>query len=296
MFMVQSARPHPNTSLKLGQPEDKLLRVIGRCPYATAEQVTRLVYGRGSLTYVMDKLSKLTEAGYVVRAGRTYGIKSVYVLSTKGSRYVSEQGGDVKLSLQPSELAQKHLQFLLHTMAVNDYLISLELLCRSYPQFRIATTLHDLELKHQPVKVTLADGTKTSVIPDSWIELHIANRWRECFTVEIDRGFIEQKRWRKKVRALVAFAKGPYQEAFKTTSLRITVNATPGDKRRDELLRWTEAELKSLNEEALASAFCFAGIAAHTVQPTQLWCSPVWYAPFAREPLTLLSLEEEARS
>jgi hypothetical protein len=294
--MVQSARSQQNTFLKLGQAEDKLLRVIGRCPYANAEQATRLAYGRGSRTYVMDKLSKLTEAGYLVRAGRTYGIKSVYVLSTKGARYVSEQGGEVKLALQPSEMAQKHLQFLLHTMAVNDFLISLELLCRDYPQFRIAATLHDLELKHQPVKVTLADGTKTSVIPDSWIELHIANRWRECFTVEIDRGFIEQKRWRKKVRALVAFAKGPYQAAFKTTSLRITVNATPGVKRRDELLRWTEAELKSLSEEALASAFCFAGIAAHEVDPTDLWCSPVWHVPFTRQPLTLLSLEEGSRA
>jgi hypothetical protein len=244
----------------------------------------------------MDAFSKLTRAGYVVATGRHYGSKSHYVLSARGARHVNDAiGSTVRLWLQPSEIRSKSLQHLLHTSAVNQFLISLELLCRHVSQVRVADVLHDIELKRQPVPVTLPDGTTHTVILDSWVELHIADTWQECLGVEVDRGFYEQKRWREKVRARVAFMKGPYQEYFKTTALRILVHAVPGSQRRyslDNLVSWTEAELEALGEKHLAAMFCFTGQPLPATTPQALWLAPVWYVPFQPDPVSLLTKEE----
>jgi Replication-relaxation len=218
--MLEPARITPTipaSARALGKTADTLLCAVGRYPFLTAVQATQLAFSAGSLKYVMDAFSKLTRAGYVVATGRHYGSKSHYVLSARGARHVNDAiGSTVRLWLQPSEIRSKSLQHLLHTSAVNQFLISLELLCRHVSQVRVADVLHDIELKRQPVPVTLPDGTTHTVILDSWVELHIADTWQECLGVEVDRGFYEQKRWREKVRARVAFMKGPYQEYFKT--------------------------------------------------------------------------------
>jgi hypothetical protein len=97
--MVQSAQSSTKYPfLPIGLAEDKLLRSVGHYPYLTAKQATTLLYSPGSLKYVMDKLSKLTTAGYLLRGGQRFGIKSIHVLSTKGARYVENMGGDVRLS------------------------------------------------------------------------------------------------------------------------------------------------------------------------------------------------------
>ena len=70
-------------SFALGKTADTLLYVVGRYPYVTAEQATQLAFSRGSLKYVMQAFSQLSKAGYLVHAGRRYGIKSHYVLTTR---------------------------------------------------------------------------------------------------------------------------------------------------------------------------------------------------------------------
>ena len=96
-------------------------------------------------------------------------------------------------------------------------------------------------------------------------------------------GTEEQKKWRHKVRALLAFADGPYQEAFGTTSLTIAVVVTAGAKRLDDLLRWTEAELQTLGEEQNAGLFLFVACSPSQVAPEDLFFRPCWYQPFGQQ-------------
>src|SRR5205823_409632 len=97
------------------------------------------------------------------------------------------------------------------------------------------------------------DSTPTArvVIPDGWLEFHLLHpegTEQSCIVLELDGDTQEQKRWRRKVAELVAYAKGPYIAAFGTEVITVAVVAAPKDParapaRRAELMSWTEAEL-----------------------------------------------------
>src|SRR5205823_2243658 len=112
---------------------------------------------------------------------------------------------------------------------------------------------HDRDLQRSPIHVEVASAEKLetiAVIPDGWVDLRLAGVGRICLALELDRGTIEQKDWRRKVRGLVAYSQGPYQQAFQTNSLTIAVVVAPGrqapKKRLQDLLVWTERELEAI--------------------------------------------------
>ena len=93
-----------------------------------------------------------------------------------------------------------------------------------------------------------------SVIPDAWLDFRITQAgqtFQSCLALELDRGTLAKGRWQQRMQALVAWAKGPYQQAFKTTSLTMAVVATPGHKRSADLLTWTKEILVRPGEEPL---------------------------------------------
>jgi len=148
--------------------------------------------------------------------------------------------------------------------------------------------LHERRLKRHPVYVIDSAGKRSAVVPDAWLDLRIDGQLRVCLVVELDRGTEEQKRWRQKVANLLAYADGPYQEMFATSSLTITVATTAGENRLAELLRWTEAELAANQEESLGDLFIFASLVPGWEEPVQVFLEPRWYQPFQREPIALL--------
>src|SRR5207237_2660327 len=129
--------------------------------------------------------------------------------------------------------------------------------------------LHEQDLKRRPTRVVV-EGQRQSVVPDAWLDFRIGGPYQVCLAVELDMGTEEQKKWRRKVRALLAFANGPYQEAFGTTSLTIAVVVTAGEKRLGELLSWTEAELAAAGEQQNASLFLFVACSPAEVAPDYL--------------------------
>lgn len=284
----------PTTAL--APSDDAILRDLLRFHYLASRQVCLLRYSPGSLTHVQTKLKRLTDERFCQRIWlprpTPHGsAPSIYTLARKGLNYLREQGVDVPARYHPSEQREHAYLFLRHTLAVNDVLISAELFCRREPRFALAATLHERDLKRTPVRVEDETGASITVVPDGWLDLRIDGAFQVCLVLELDRGTEEQKAWRRKVRGLVAYANGPYQEAFQTKSLTIAVVTTSGPRRLLDLLRWTERELIDLKEQQQGDLFLFTDVVPEAIVPSTLFLSHVWYRPFAADAIALVDLE-----
>jgi hypothetical protein len=181
-----------------------------------------------------------------------------------------------------------------HLFAVNDFLITLELLAREYPEtVSLARTLHDLDLQRTPVPVDV-DGHRVYVVPDAWVDLEIQGQGQMCLVAEIDRGTEEGERWREKCRALLAYACGPYQDFFGVEDiLTFVVATTDGEGRLANLLRWTEEEIQRIgaDQDLYRDLFRFTAADIAPWHPEQLFFSSCWYRPFDPTPIQLISFE-----
>ena len=276
-----------------------ILTALATYHYLTAEQIRRLHYGPGVITYVRARLKTLCDAKLLTRLeqphyARTGSAPNVFRLAGRGYRFLEEL--DVPTTRLPGEKPHSYLYWR-HTLALNDALIAAELLTRAHPDLTIHRLLHERELKRLPVRVQLPDGNERGVVPDAYLAIHEAEAdgpgyWTNLVW-EIDMGTREQRDWREKIQALLAYGKGPYQETLGAESLTITVLTPQGAKRAGELVSWTEAELSHLNAQAYGEWFCFTGLDPTRVSPEQLYLSPVWHQPFQTEPVPLIERGEE---
>lgn len=288
-------RPTREThSFVLSGSDDALLRRISTFYFLTAEQATRLLYRPGSLKYVRDKLKRLAAAGYLHRlrlpsatAGNT---AFVYTLGSKGMTYLSTAGVSEVARFRPAEQDERSYLFLSHTLAVNDVLIAATRLHDAVPAARLVDFLHERMLRSMPVAVQTGVGERMSIVPDAWMDFHLNNTARMSIVLELDRGTIEQVAFKRKLRGLVAFAQGPYQEAFHSPSLTIAVATTAGAHRCQLMRSWCEQVLTALHQEGEAEVFLFTALPAGALAPATLFLEAVWQQPFTTRPVTLLEL------
>lgn len=277
----------------------RVLAVVGRFVYLTARQVARRLYAETSLSYAQARLKRLADAGYLERRflprpARTGSAPIVYAVSRQGTRALAACGQPHATAPRP---AGASYLFFAHTLALNDLLIAIERWCCHQPRLDLLEWRHERLLRHQPLFVRLADGRSATVVPDAWINLRVDRRLQVCYLVELDRGTTGQGAWRRKVAALLAAASGPYQARFGTRSLTILVLATPGARRRDALLRWTETELTAQGRGGDADLFRFSGESASIVRPHDLVQNASWARPFggAQQSLAEMSAIADGR-
>jgi hypothetical protein len=154
--------------------------------------------------------------------------------------------------------------------------------------------LHESVLKRSPVFVDDYNGRRVGVVPDSWLDLRIDGSEQMCLALELDRATVERRQWSRKAGALVAWGNSDlYAERF-STSLTIIVVTTAGEKRRRDLLRWTESELTAVGAQDQADLFRFAAFDPAKIAPANIFLSPLWYRPFDAQPVALI--EEAAVS
>ncbi|MGE0229245.1 MAG: replication-relaxation family protein [Dehalococcoidia bacterium] len=276
--------------------DEAVLRDLARYYFLSAQQVCGLHYSRGSLTYVQAKLKRLTDAGFcqriwLPRPSARGSAPSIYTLGRKGLLHLHALGVEVATRARASEHREHSYLFLSHTLAVNDFLIAAELVTRTRQGLTLASMLHERDLKRVPVLVEAADGKRMRVMPDGWLDLRIDGSYQVCLALELDMGTEEQKAWRRKVRGLVAYANGPYQEAFGTRSLTVAVATTAGEKRLLDLVRWTERELAGLREEHQGDLFVFTSFYPATTSPGSLFFSKRWVSPFGEHLVALIAPE-----
>ena len=262
----------------LTQADEAILHSFILYPYLTIDQVTRFHYRSGSATYVSTKLKTLAEQKYLFRPKRLSATTPyVYCLGSRGVRFLRRQGVDVLF--HPSEHETLSYPFLQHTLAVNEFLLAASLLPRAYPSITLFAIKHDLTLK----------CSLKRVIPDGWMDFRRGSL-QQCIWLELDRGTMEQKRFKKKIADLLAFAMHGYEEAFATPSLTIAFATTAGETRLTNMVTWTQQELAEQRKQEEADLFRFATIPSGALDPTWLFLRANWHVLFHNACTSLLVL------
>jgi Replication-relaxation len=277
-------------------------------------------YSRGTRTTISARLAALEKAGYTLslylpRPVRLGAPLKVHHLARKGLNHLHALGLDVHPRFHPSEEAEKSYLFLMHTLAVNDFLISCKLIEKTYPAITLHNFIHERTLKRQEiVKVSFqkytSEGTKVldkdgkplvethRLVPDGFLDFRIDQEdmnksYRYCLLLELDRATIEEKRFKSKIRALLTLVKDEtlckkhYSAKIPTIAI---ANAVGGEKRREQLRSWAEQELKKTKEPHFwTSVFLFADVSEKIESSEQLVLDPIWYTPFSKQPVVLLS-------
>lgn len=280
-------------SAPIGAPEDAILKALSRYHYLTSQQLCRLLYKGGSLSYVQAKLKLLNDTGYcqklfLPRGAQNGSAPSVYCLGSKGRAYL-QSCGILMPRLRASESLKHSLLFLSHTLECNSVVVAAEMLAKSSAQIELSRWEHERSLKCPPTYVQVGAGKRVAVVPDAWLDFRLHGAEQLCIAVEVDRGTEGRKAWGRKIQALLAYSHGPYQERFQTPSLTVAVVATPGDRRMWELLRWTEADLEGCPLEA--DLFRFTSLPP-TVEPHEFFLDKYWHKPFG--PAAVSLIEESA--
>ena len=282
--------------LRIGRPEHRLLLAIGRYHYLTAGQCTRLLYAESSLSFVREHLKRLYHAGYVQRVfvpSLTPGGSPLPVscLDRQGFAYLAAHDAAPEGRFRSAEQAQREWFFLHHTLSINDFLISAELLAEQVDTLRLAEMRHERELKRTPMSVTV-DGTRVGVIPDAWLDLrqrHGEGELQACFALELDySGKVNRQKWQRRIAAYLTAAGTVYPQAFGTQSLTVCVLALAGERRLAQLLSWTETVLTARGAQRQADLFRFASADPATLAPKELFGRLGWQRPFERQPVSLL--------
>jgi Replication-relaxation len=279
---------------------EKILIALAQYEYLTAQQVTRLLYSPGSLTYVQVKLKSLGEAELVLAlGGRVVNLPRIYTLSSDGRQYAALLGCPMGRRFRPSEEDQKgqNLFFMRHSLAVNDVLIGAQLLSQTVPDIVLNCMVHERELKRKiyvsiPLSRTQGSGRRVGTVciePDCGLDFTIQEQMRDFFYIEVSRYLPVEWRWKQKVLGYVALTMTGQQEAlFQTPALSVAVfTATKG--MTDTLKKWTEEALHQHPEEG--QRFFFSCVDPATASPAQMYFSPVWEEAFGTAPTPLLLLE-----
>lgn len=230
--------------MQLRERDVDIIEAVHKYRVLRQEQIQALFFG--SRATAQTRLEKLYDHAYLDRKflpvyegqGRS---PTLYVLDRRGAETLRVQRGYDAITWHSSS---KNLatDFLQHTTAINEVMIAVTLACRAHG-FILEEWQTESHLKadYDRVRIRSGRGQETApVIPDSYFTI-IANQRRYPFALELDRGTMELKRFKTKVKAYMAYHQsGSYERRFGTSSLRVlTVVSTEapsgGEQRRDNL-------------------------------------------------------------
>jgi hypothetical protein len=179
-----------------------------------------------------------------------------------------------------------------HRLAAIDVMIAADRLCAENPSIRCLRMLSERELKRNPVRVQLqslggGQARDVAVIPDAWFQLALGTDSPYSIALELDRGTEDQKVWREKIAAYVAWAAGPYMQAFETDNVTVAV-ACPDHRRVEQLMDWTMRELIARRSEEYAELFLFTDSSPVTTPPERFFSGRVWIQADTGEAVSLL--------
>jgi hypothetical protein len=280
----------------LSARDDALLRAVYSYHFLTVEQATRLLFSRGSLVYVRATLRALAAKGYLQRLrlptsgqGNT---PHIYTLARKGVRYLEAAGFSDFARFRPSEQQEHSYFFLRHTQRVNDVLIAGALLGELAPGITLAEMRHERTLKRTPVYVEVATGDKkerVGVVPDGWMDFHLRGEERMSVVLELDRGTVEERAFKRKLRGLLAYANGPYRAFFGSDAISIAFAITAGETRLRRLRAWCEQTLTEAGLQEHAELLLLTSLPEGELDPRQLFLAPIWEQPFGTIAVALLA-------
>jgi hypothetical protein len=234
-------------------------------------------------------------------------VPKIFVLGSRGFHRLKGQGFKLPVRYNPPNIAelQKNYLFLYHNLAVTDFLIAAKLLEKKSPAIQLYDFQHERSIKAEgamSVKVEKRTGQGTTpvdsdgkplletikVYPDGFLDFRILRPERDkpyrfCLLLEVDRNTESDEDIRRKVRGYLAAVKsGESLKRFGTKTPTVGfVAARDGEKRRDELRKLVEDELKKLKESNFfATMFAFTAMPDRDIDSEVLFLSPAWFRAF----------------
>jgi Replication-relaxation len=281
----------------------KILAALAGFSYLTADQITKLCYSTGSLTYVKALLKNLGDADFVFTiGGRGTGLPLIYALTSKG-RSLASGGAEMPLRtrFRPAEEKDKgeNLYFMQHTLAVNDVLIGAHNLAQTVPGIKLSRMVTEHELKRKiyvdiPAKICLEpDASVHFTITETWH--NPPQIWEDFFHIEVYRNLPPVEwRFKQKIQAYVSYAlNGWHERFFHTPVLTIAVIAQT-EQMAATLKRWTEEVLEVTNQKEEGDWFFFSSLNTASASPRELFLSAIWVTAFgtAKTPLLVLGTSD----
>ena len=271
-------------------PRDaRILRWVHQMRFLSREQIQKLEFGPNGERYCRDRLRWLFDAGYLDRRRldlRTgFGANMpVYCLEQRGAECIA-----LDQKMDPCELGWKprdnrvDLHFMEHTLAVNDFWIDVVLATRN-GEGELELWLDERTLKSKTMRDFVYDsklGKRIAIIPDGYFCIRLPDERRACFALELDRGTLERKRWKTRVRAYRKYMRsGQYRKRYGTSSLRVltvvqAARRAISEEDRVRLIRQrVEAIRKWAMDERGGGFFWFA--AQPDITPDTLLSAQIW--------------------
>lgn len=284
----------------LSARDEAMLQAIARLQFVTSRQIVRLFYQPGSLEYVRGRLKHLADRQYLLRlrlpSSGPGNTAWVYAVAGKGWRYLRASNAlsgneEAPLRFRPTEQHEHSWLFLTHSLAVTDILVAALCLPEIQPTLLLRELCHERVLRRQPpVKVQTLRGETVGIIPDGFLDFILDGEVRMSILLELDRGTMAREAMQRKFRGLLAYADGPYQTVFRSTSLTFAVATTAGLARCEQLRTWCARVLQEVpdatHRQAYADLFLFTALpqtvpGSGALDPEALFLRPVWTQPLA---------------
>lgn len=292
--MAQSPTKASKKPFTLTQAHHNILVELHKYQLLTNMQLLVVCgYSKTSLERMQRLTKQLVDNEYLLASAvPTQQARSprYFTLARKSLNYLHEAGFDVREYFRPSKEQERGFLFLNHTLALNDVLISAAKLGDFDPDYSLHSFIHERVLKQSPYKVAITSSSAKeetiTLIPDAFLDFRQKkqNGKEERIPViyEQDMGTIEQKNFRKKIRAYIHLIKsGAYTDLFQIKAApTIAFGTTKGDKRREQMRDWTRKEAATTNEPGWLTDLFFFTALPESIDPEQLWLDPCWYKPF----------------
>ena len=278
--------------MTLTERDQRIISWVYKMRFLTREQVQRLEFSETTESYAKRRLMLLYQHGYLDRRPllmhTAFGSsKPLYCLDSKGADWLA-----YAWKMERSELAWKPRDtevsdyFMRHLLETNDFRISVTLAGQS--KGWSMEWIDEATLKSTEMKDYVTDpgqGGEVAVIPDGYFSLQDipvqGTPRRASFALELDRGNMEPRPWKRKVRAYITWwTTGQYQARYQTQSLRVLTVVSAARRARDqgheeELIEAHVEKLLSWTEEAGGERM-FWFTAAHQADEETVFDKPIW--------------------
>jgi DNA-binding transcriptional ArsR family regulator len=224
-------RPERPRVMRITQRDVALLRNISRLRLASAAQLAAL--DGGSAQNVSRALLALFENGYVERPVAQVASRllyegsrpTIYGLTRKGATQLRQHGEDVRRRLLDGIDKERGAgwRFIEHTVAISEFMVSLELAMRGRDDLRILERGEILEdapkskrdrLVRIEATIRTASGLrKNAIIPDALFGLRFNDGQHRYFMLEVDRGEMPVERYSNTQRTYFSRKMLTYYEA-----------------------------------------------------------------------------------
>src|SRR5918999_1076752 len=264
--------------------------------YLTARQVTRLLYAKGSFTYVTTQLKALVDTDLALTiGGRGTSLPRIYTLTGKGRSVASTLSEQQRRRFRPAEAREKQTNtyFMRHLLAVNEVLISATLLSQARPDITLTHMYREPELRRR-IYVELPE--RICIEPDGGCRFlstkmgqERPETWEDFFFIEFYRTLPPVKeRFKQKIQGYVTYvATGQHEALFTTSALSLAIFAqTP--QMMGMLKHWTEEALREIDKPEEGEWFFFSSLDTATTSPEEMYVAPVWECAFGTTKTPLL--------